>query len=129
MVTTFLSELMEASKAISAPLESVVLRVIKVSRSELEIFEPFELNIAVLKVSVIFLSTATPVAEFNGENLSSATSGVRVVAIEPLPLIVFPVTVIAKQLVYKVPDEVISKSLSIAIALDCEPLVPPRVTS
>ena len=81
MVTTFLSELMEASKAISATLESIVLRVIKVSRSELEIFEPFELNIAVLKVSVIFLSTATPVAEFNGENLSSATSGVRVVAI------------------------------------------------
>ena len=55
-----------ASKAISEPLELVVFRVIKLStlesvRSESSIFCTASLN-----VSVIFESTATPVAEFTG---------------------------------------------------------------
>jgi len=83
--------------------------------------------IAVLNLSTISELTATPVAEFAGTN--SETEGARVVAIDPLPVVVSPLTVIAKQFLYHVPDEVISKSLSIAIALDCVASVPLRVTS
>ena len=117
---------MVASKAISEPLELVVLRVIRLSTLESVRSESSVFRILVLKVSVRFEPTTTPVAEFAGLN---ATVGERVVDIDPLPSVVSPLTVIAKQLVYQVPEEVISKSLSIAIALDCEPLVPLRVTS
>ena len=112
---------------ISEPLEFVALRVIKVSRSELEISELSVFLIAVLKVSVRFEPTTTPIAEFAGTN--SETEGARVVSIDPLPVVVDP-RVIAKQLVYHVPEEVISKALSISIALaDCAAEVPPKVTS
>ena len=114
IVTIFLSESMVASKAISEPLELVVLRVIKLSTLESVSAESLVFLIAVLKVSIRFEPTKTPVAEFAGLN---ATVGERVVAIDPLPVVVLPLTVIAKQLVYQVPDEVISKLLSIAIAL------------
>ena len=118
---------MVASKAISVPLELVSFRVIKLSTLESLIAESSVFLTAVLKVSVKFDPTATAVAEFAGLNV---TVGERVVAIEPLPVVVLPVTVIAKQLVYQVPEEVISKSLSIAIALiDCDAEVPPSVTS
>ena len=123
---TFLSALMVASKAISEPLEFVALRVIKLLTLE---FVSAELSVfltATLKVSVRFEPTTTPVAEFAGLNV---TVGESVSAIEePPPNVVLPL-VIAKQLVYQVPDEVISKSLSIAIALDCDPTVPLSVTS
>ena len=117
---------MVASKAISEPLELVVFRVIKLSTLESVRSESSVFRILVLKVSVIFEFRATPVAELAGLNV---TVGERVVDIEPLPVVVSPLTVIAKQFLYHVPEEVISKSLSIAIALDCEPLVPLRVTS
>ena len=123
---TFLSESMVASKAISEPLEMLLIRVIRLSTLESVSAESLVFLIAVLKVSVIFEFRATPVAEFAGLNV---TVGERVVAIDPLPSVVSPLTVIAKQFLYHVPDEVISKSLSIAITLDCEPLVPLRVTS
>ena len=109
MVMTFLSESMLALKSILEPLEFVALRVIKVSRSELEIAESSVFCIAVLNLRTIFELTATPEAEFAGTN--SETEGARVVAIDPLPVVVSPLTVIAKQLVYHVPEEVISKSL------------------
>ena len=118
---------MVASKAISAPLELVSLRVIKLSTLESLSAESSVFLTAVLKVSVRFDPAVTPVAEFAGLNV---TLGERVVAIDPLPVVVLPVTVIAKQLVYQVPEEVISKSLSIAIALiDCDAEAPPSVTS
>ena len=123
---TFLSELMVASKAILEPLELVSLRVIKLSTLESVSAELSVFLTATLKLSVRFEPTTTPVAEFAGLNV---TVGERVVAIEePPPNVVLPL-VIAKQLVYQVPDEVISKSLSIAIALDCDPTVPLSVTS
>ena len=118
---TFLFESMVASKAMSEPLELVVLSVIRVSTLESVSAVSSIFLTASLNVIVIFESTATPVAEFAGLNV---TVGERVVDIDPLPSLVSPLTVIAKQLVYQVPEEVISKSLSIAIALDCEPLVP-----
>ena len=114
IVIIFLSESMVASKAISEPLELVVLRVIKLSTLESVSAESLVFLIAVLKVPPRFEPTKTPFAEFAGLN---ATVGERVVAIDPLPVVVLPLTVIAKQLVYQVPDEVISKLLSIAIAL------------
>ena len=123
---TFLSALMVASKAISEPLEFVALIVIKLLTLE---FVSAELSVfltATLKVSVRFEPTSTPVAEFAGLNV---TVGARVVSIDPLPSVVSPLTVIAKQLVYHLPVDVISKSLSIAIALDCYPTVPLSVTS
>ena len=124
---TFLSESMVASKAISEPLELVTFKVIKLSTLESVSAESSVFLMAVLKVSVRFEPTTTPVAEFAGLNV---TVGARVVAIDPLPVVVLPLTVIAKQLVYHVPDEVISKSLSIAIALiDCDAEVPLSVTS
>ena len=123
---TFLSELMVASKAILEPLELVSLRVIKLSTLESVSAELFVFLTATLKLNVRFEPTTTPVAEFAGLNV---TVGERVVAIEePPPNVVLPL-VIAKQLVYQVPDEVISKSLSIATALDCDPTVPLSVTS
>ena len=51
---TFLSESMVASKAISEPLELVVLRVIKLSTLESVSAESSVFLIAVLKVSVRF---------------------------------------------------------------------------
>ena len=85
---TFWSVSMLALKAISEPLEFVVLRVIKVSRSELEISESLVFLIAVLNLSTILELTATPVAEFAGTN--SKTEGARVVAIDPLPRCCIP---------------------------------------
>ena len=123
---TFLSELMVASKAILEPLEFVSLRVIKLSTLESVSAELFVFLTATLKLSVRFEPTTTPVAEFAGLNV---TVGERVVSIDPLPSAEVPPTVIAKQLVYQLPVEVISKSLSIAIALDCDPTVPLSVTS
>ena len=123
---TFLSELMVASKAILEPLELVSLRVIKLSTLESVSAELSVFLTATLKLSVRFEPTTTPVAEFAGLNV---TVGERVVAIEEPPANVVLPLVIAKQLVYQVPDEVISKSLSIAIALDCDPTVPLSVTS
>ena len=70
---TFLSESMLALKSILEPLELVALRVIKVSRSELEITELSVFLIAVLNFSSILELTATPVAEFAGTN--SETEG------------------------------------------------------
>ena len=123
---TFLFELMVASKAILEPLEFVALRVIKLSTLESVSAELSVFLTATLKLSVRFEPTTTPVAEFAGLNV---TVGERVVAIEEPPANVVLPLVIAKQLVYQVPDEVISKSLSIAIALDCDPTVPLSVTS
>ena len=116
---TFLSELMVASKAISEPLELVVFRVIKLSTLESVSAELLVFLTATLKVNVKFEPATTPVAEFAGRN---ETVGARVVSIDPFPSVVSPLTVIAKQLVYHLPVEVISKSLSIAIALDCDPV-------
>ena len=123
---TFLSELMVASKAILEPLELVSLRVIKLSTLESVSAELSVFLTATLKLSVRFEPTTTPVAEFAGLNV---TVGESVSAIEEPPANVVLPLVIAKQLVYQVPDEVISKSLSIAIALDCDPTVPLSVTS
>ena len=109
-----LSEFMVASNAISDPLELVDLRVIKLSIFESVSAESLVFLMAVLKASVRFEPTTTPVAEFAGLNV---TVGEKVVAIDPLPVVVLPLTVMAKQLVYQVPEEVISKSLSTAIAL------------
>ena len=64
MVMTSLSESMVASKAISEPLELVALRVIKLSILESVSAESSMFLTASLNVSVIFESTATPVAEF-----------------------------------------------------------------
>ena len=66
MVMTSLSESMVASKAISEPLELVDLRVIKVSTLESESAESSMFLTASFNVSVIFESTATPVAELAG---------------------------------------------------------------
>ena len=66
MVMTSLSESMVASKAISEPLELVALRVIKLSTLELLSAVSSMFLAASLNVSVIFESTATPVAEFAG---------------------------------------------------------------
>ena len=63
---TSLSESMVASKAISEPLELVALRVIKLSTLELLSAVSSMFLAASLNVSVIFESTATPVAEFAG---------------------------------------------------------------
>ena len=63
---TSLSESMVASKAISEPLELVALRVIKLSTLELLSAVSSMFLTASLNVSVIFESTATPVAEFAG---------------------------------------------------------------
>ena len=63
---TSLSESMVASKAISEPLELVALRVIKLSTLELLSAVSSMFLTASLNVSLIFESTATPVAEFAG---------------------------------------------------------------
>ena len=67
---TSLSESMVASKEISEPLELVVLRVIKLSTLESVSAVSSIFLTASLNVIVIFESTATPVAEFAGLQVS-----------------------------------------------------------
>ena len=128
MVIIFFVELILASNSILAPLASFSLSVIKLfTRSASVIGSLLVFLISVLNVIVRFVSTGTPVSVFDGSKFD--TEGVRVVAIEPLPVLVLPPTFIAKQLVYHVPEEVISKLLSISISLlDCVPLIPAKVT-
>ena len=96
---TFLSESMVASKAISEPLELVVLSVIRVSTLESVSAVSSIFLTASLNVSVMFESTATPVAEFNGLQVSvgatvSATVNVTESALNAVPQVfstVFPI--------------------------------------
>ena len=62
----FLSESMVAAKAISAPLDFVSFRVIKLSTFESVTAESSVFLITSVKVMVMFESTATPVAELVG---------------------------------------------------------------
>ena len=118
---------MVASKPISEPLELVSLSVMRLSTFESVSVELSVFCIAVLNVKVRFELEVKPVEESVGLNVNV---GERVVAIEPLPTVEVPEIFIAKQLVYQVPEEVISKSLSIAMAfVDCAAEVPPNVTS
>ena len=118
---------MVASKAISVPLELVSLSVRRPSIFESVSMESSVFLIAVLNVKVRFELAVKPVEESAGLNVNV---GERVVAIEPLPTVEVPEIFIAKQLVYQVPDEVISKSLPIAMAfVDCAAEVPANVTS
>ena len=96
---TSLSESMVASKAISEPIELVDLRVIKVSTLESESAESLMFLTASFNVSVMFESTATPVAEFAGLQVSvgptvSATVNVTEAALNAVPQVfstVFPI--------------------------------------
>ena len=128
MVITFKAESISALKAISEPLELVVLRVIKPSTLELVNAELSVFLIEVLKLRVIFEETPIPVAEFAGTNV---IQGVREFAILPLPNVVLPPIVIVRQFVDHMPESLITKLLSIAIALvDCDaPSSPLRITS
>lgn len=96
---TSLSESMVASKAMSAPLELVALSVIKSSTFESVSAESSIFLTASLNVSVIFESTATPVAEFAGLQVRvgpavSATVKVADAALNAVPQVfstVFPI--------------------------------------
>ena len=66
MVITVLALSIVASKEISLPLELVSFRVIKLSTLEFVISVLLVFRIASLKVSVMFESLATPVAELVG---------------------------------------------------------------
>jgi len=70
MVIIFLSESIVALKAISDPLELVVLRVIRLSTLVSVNAVSSIFLIASLNVRVIFESTAIPVAEFAGFQVS-----------------------------------------------------------
>ena len=127
MVIIFFSEFMVASKPISEPLELVSLSVMRLSTFESVSVELSVFCIAVLNVKIRFELEVKPVEESVGLKV---TVGERVVAIEPLPIVEVPEIFIAKQLVYQVPEEVISKSLPIAMAfVDCAAEVPANVTS
>jgi hypothetical protein len=90
MVIIFKAESMVASKAMSEPLELVVLRVIKLStlesvNAELSIFLTASLN-----VSVILESMATPVAEFAGLQVSVGAAVSATVKVEEAALFAVP---------------------------------------
>ena len=127
MVIIFFSEFMVASKSISEPLELVSLSVMRLSTFESVSVELSVFCIAVLNVKIRFELEVKSAEESVGLNVNV---GERVVAIEPLPTVEVPEIFIAKQLVYQVPEDVISKSLSIAMAfVDCAAEVPANVTS
>ena len=87
---TFLSESMVASKAISEPLELVVLRVIKLSTLESVSAELSVFRMASLKVRVILESTATFVDELTGLNVRLGVIESIAVNVAELTLLAFP---------------------------------------
>ena len=81
---------MVASKAISEPLELVVLKVIKLSTLESVSAESSVFLIASLKVRVIFESIATLVAESTGLKVMVGVIESIAVNITELALLAFP---------------------------------------
>ena len=79
-----------ASKAISDPLELVVLRVIKLSTLEFVSAVSSIFLTASLNVSVIFEPTTTPVAEFAGLQVSVGPSVSATVKVAEAALIAVP---------------------------------------
>ena len=87
---TSLSESMVASKAISAPLELVAFRVIKLSTLESLSAESSIFLTASLNVSVMFESTATAVAELAGLHVSVGAAVSAAVKVADAALMAVP---------------------------------------